>query len=242
MSDHHESRLPRNRNRIFFGLMLISFGLLFFLKKTGLISGLQFSNIWPYILILIGLVLAVKNRFVGWGPYILMFIGIFHAIPAFSFELAGRTVHSGALALPFLLVLLGCMVIFRPCTKKYGRKAVPVSHTDSLMQMDVVFGGRKEVITSKDFRGGHISATFGGAEINLMQAESADGNIVLDLRITFGGCDLLLPSHWEIRNEIVPVLGAVEDNRVIRTEEKDRKTIVILRGSCVFGGIDIKSY
>jgi len=65
----------------------------------------------------------------------------------------------------------------------------------------------------------------------------------MDIRAVFGGCEIIVPSHWDVKNEMFVALGSVEDERVIRMTGTDQKrTQLILRGTCVFGGVDIKSF
>jgi hypothetical protein len=108
----------------------------------------------------------------------------------------------------------------------------------------VTFGGRKEIVTSKDFRGGNISATFAGCEVNMIQADSTTQPMVINLKVSFGGVEIIVPSHWELQNEIEPTFGSVEDHRSIRTpaSASEEKKVLVLRGSCNFGSIEIKSY
>ena len=56
--------------------------------------------------------------------------------------------------------------------------------------------------------------------------------------------ELIVPSHWEIQNEIETTLGNVEDHRAIRTgtSSTEERKVLILRGSCSFGSVEIKSY
>ena len=124
-------------------------------------------------------------------------------------------------------------------------KDMPViTSTESALNIDVTFGGRKEIVTSKEFRGGNVSTTFGGTEINLIQADSTTQPMVLNISVTFGGIELIVPSHWELQNEIEPTFGSVEDHRAIRTSTitTEDKKILILKGSCNFASIEIKSY
>ncbi|HMW10948.1 MAG TPA: LiaF-related protein, partial [Bacteroidia bacterium] len=90
-------------------------------------------------------------------------------------------------------------------------------------------------------KGGEVSAVFGGAEINFMQAD-IQGRVELEVNQVFGGTKLIVPAHWEIKSEIAAVLGSVEDKRPLRGTTTDEKKVLILRGTTVFGGIDINSY
>ncbi|HRO42822.1 MAG TPA: LiaF-related protein [Flavipsychrobacter sp.] len=236
-------RDQRRGNKVFFGILIIIIGLFIFLKQVGLIPMLDFHANWPLILIAVGLLIGVKNRFSSPAPYILIAIGIFNYIPAFTFTMAGREVDSEDIVLPFLLVLAGLVIILKPKKKHWTERDNTEIITNKSVVADVVFGGRKEIITSKDFRGGKVTATFGGVEINMLQADSPEQNIVLEVRATFGGCEIIVPSNWDIKNEVETIMGSVEDKRTLRTPDatENRKTL-ILRGSCFCGGIEIKSF
>jgi len=224
-------------------VLIIIVGLFIFLKEVGLIPMLDFHANWPLALIAVGVLTGVRNRFSSPAPYILIVVGILNYIPAFTFSLGGREVDSEDLVVPLLFILAGLVLILKPKKKRWRDPDTTEVINDASVEADVVFGGRKEIITSKEFRGGRVTATFGGAEINLLQADSPDATILLEVRATFGGCEIIVPSHWDIRNEVDTVLGSVEDKRTLRTPDssENRKTLV-LRGSCFCGGIEIKSF
>lgn len=243
MNPLNRNQSAHNKNKRLFGLLIIVSGILFLLVKTGFITGVTISDIWPYILIGIGLIIGIKHRFTNVAPYILIGIGLFHAIPAFTFSVGERVIYSHSLAFPLIVIVVGLIILLRPSGQRcFRRQHAVVNNTDTVLDIDVIFGGRKEVITTKDLKGGRIAAIFGGAEVNMMQAESASGTIELEIQAIFGGCDLLIPSNWEIRNEIVPVFGGIEDNRVLRPTENEKNTLLIIKGSCVFGGVGIKTF
>lgn len=229
--------------KVFLGVLIIIIGLFVFLKQVGLIPMLNFRENWPLILIAIGALIGVNNRFSTPAPYILIAIGIFNYIPAFTFTLGGREVDSEDMVVPLLLILAGLVIILKPKKKSCRNFNNPeVTHSKTI-ESTVVFGGRKEIVTSKDFMGGRVTATFGGTEINLLQADSPQSNIVLEVRAIFGACEIIVPSNWDIKNEVETIMGGVEDKRTLHTSEnaENRKTLV-LRGSCFCGGIEIKSF
>lgn len=231
-------------NKAVFGFFIILAGLAILLKQVGVLSFIHFQTYWPLILIAVGIFIGVRNRFSTNAPFIFIAVGIFHLIPAFSFRVGEHMVDSEDLVIPIILVGLGLFIMLRAGKKKPWQGP---DHSDliadSTLRADIVFGGRKEIVTSKDFKGGKVTATFGGCEINLLQADTTGSAIVLEVRATFGGCEIIVPSDWEIKNEIESVFGSVEDQRSIRPSEQaeNRKTLV-LRGSCVFGGVEIKSF
>jgi hypothetical protein len=84
---------------------------------------------------------------------------------------------------------------------------------------------------------------FGGTELNFGQADM-NNRIVLDITQIFGGAKLIVPPHWRIHSEeIVSIFGSVEDKRpIVANPTYDENKVLILKGTNIFGGIDIKSY
>lgn len=231
-------------NKIVLGIIIIIIGLALFIRQAGIFPDFDIHITWPICLIAFGLFIGVRNKFSTNAPFIFIAIGVFHLIPAFTFNIGGREVDSEDVAIPALIILAGLLLIFKPRKKKpwIDTNTTEVVSEGSL-EADVVFGGRKEMVTSKDFRGGRITATFGGCEVNLLQADTPAQTILLEVRATFGGCEIIVPPNWDIKNEVETVLGSVEDKRSIRTPDGgDNRKTLILRGSCFCGGIEIKSF
>lgn len=234
----------RGGDKKWFGFALLMVGLFILLKRFDFFD-LDFHDAWPWMVIAVGVFIGIKSRFRNNAWWILTLIGVSHMIPVFYIG----DVSSKALLIPLFLIILGLVIIFRPSRKKKfwddrcGENIKTVMNSESVLNVDVTFGGHKEVVTSKDFKGGNISATFGGAEINLINADSIEKTITLNMRIAFGGVELVVPSHWLIKNEISNTLGSVEDNRNIYTHGGSEEQItLVLAGSCNFGSIEIKSY
>jgi predicted membrane protein len=104
-----------------------------------------------------------------------------------------------------------------------------------------IFGGVKKNILSKNFKGGEITCVMGGAEINLSQAD-IQGKVTLEVTQVLGGTKLIVPSHWDVQPDmVVAVLGGIEDKRELNSDVSPDK-ILILRGTTVLGGIEIRSY
>ncbi len=104
-------------------------------------------------------------------------------------------------------------------------------------------GGIKKKILSKDFKGGDITVVCGGVELDLSQADMID-KATLEISQVFGGTKIIVPSNWEIKSELVAVFASIEDKRMIRpvTLTNEATKILILKGTTVFGGIEIKSF
>ncbi len=103
-----------------------------------------------------------------------------------------------------------------------------------------IFGGIKKNIVSKNFRGGEIVNFFGGSEINLMQAD-VTGRVHLEVVQVFGGTKIIVPANWTVHSEMVAIFGGIEDKRPPQLNAAADKVLVI-QGTSIFGGIDIKSF
>ena len=103
-----------------------------------------------------------------------------------------------------------------------------------------MFGGVKKVILSKNFQGGDITCFMGGCEIDLTKADFQT-KAVIDITQVFGGTKIIIPSHWQISSEMTAIFGAIEDKRQQPLSAAVDK-ILVIQGTSIFGGIEIKNY
>ncbi|WP_343701576.1 DUF5668 domain-containing protein [Chitinophaga sp.] len=233
-------RLPDNSNNsLWGGVIVLVIGVVFLLRKMDLhLPGWVFS--WPMLLILIGFVMGAKNRFQGAGWFILTFVGVVFLInDMLPFEW-----HLQRFFWPIILIVIGLYMISRASSrsKRYEEIIADSSNMASkedFLQSTTIFSGTNKVILSKNFRGGNITAMFGGTELNFMQAD-INGEAVIDITIMFGAVELVVPSHWDVKLDVNTVFGGIEDKRTIVPASTNK--VLVLKGSCTFGGIDLKSY
>jgi hypothetical protein len=101
-------------------------------------------------------------------------------------------------------------------------------------------GAVEQSIASQNVTGGDISIVMGGAEINLISA-NIQGPITINCTLIMGGLTLVLPSNWKVVNEVVAIMGGVEDRRYLGNVNESNK-IVYLKGTAIMGGIEIQSF
>ena len=118
---------------------------------------------------------------------------------------------------------------------------IPPAYTSDYLSSTSVFGGVKKNIISKNFQGGEIITFLGGAEINLSQAD-IQGRVILDVTQVLGGTKIIVPPHWDVISEVAAVFGGVEDKRFLQSGVIDHNKVLIIRGTSLLGGIDIRSY
>ena len=244
---------PTTAGRVWAGLIVIAVGLIFLARQTG-IDIPHWVTTWPMALIAIGFYVGVKHSFRGPGWAIVMLIGAAFVLKEFD-----PTLAVGEYIWPIAIIVVGIMLIVRPKKKdgyahewwkdKFERDMNtataqnPAFSSEDYLDTVTIFGGVKKNIFSKTFRGGELVTIFGGTEINLTQAD-VPHPIVLDITQIFGGAKLIVPPHWTIKSEdIVSIFGSVEDKRPVMAESNyDAQKVLVLKGTNIFGGIDIKSY
>lgn len=109
------------------------------------------------------------------------------------------------------------------------------------VNIDAVFSGVNRRLMTKNFQGGKITAAFGGVDLDLSQADFT-GVVTIQVDIIFGGVKLIVPPHWDIRTEVSNIAAGLEDKRFFRDGGVDTSKVVVLKGTILFGGLEIKSY
>lgn len=116
-------------------------------------------------------------------------------------------------------------------------------YDDESFNINAIFGTNRKVIKSKHYQGSNINSVFGNIYMDAVETEF-EGVIYIDILNLFGSIDLVLPANYEVRNELVPILGSVNDRRNLlrhNTMNTENKKYIVLKGTVLFGNVDIKS-
>jgi len=113
--------------------------------------------------------------------------------------------------------------------------------TPEFIDSTAILGGLKKVVVSKNFQGGRITCFLGGAEIDLSQAD-IQGEVRLEITQVLGGIKLIVPSHWDIKTEMTAFFAGIEDKRAIGGRMIDPGKRLVLHGTSVMAGIDIRNF
>jgi predicted membrane protein len=254
--EHRWQHRGRNaeRSRIGVGLFLLVIGGLFLARESGVMFPHWFFS-WPMLLIGIGIFSGIKHRFRGIGWLFPIAIGGIFLVDRISDDL-----HLRPYLWPIIFIAAGLFIIFRPksrrrdggfddnlssrdnrtTTEENVNWQQPMTDRNDKIDVTAVFGGVKKNMLSKTFKGGDIVAVMGGAEINLTQADFT-GKVMIDCFNMFGGTKLVIPPDWEVQSDIVAIFGGVDDKRPPVSNAAPDK-ILYLDGTCLFGGIEIKSF
>jgi hypothetical protein len=239
------NRRSNDSGRVLTGAFLLIAGAVLFLKNldTGLPHWL-FS--WQMFLIGLGVFFGLKNGFRGPVWLILILVGGFSLQPEiFPF------LHLRVFTWPAILVILGIYFIVKPRRQEgnlpsdlepFKQRQSEAEYTDGdKLDITSILGSVKKVVVSKNFQGGEIVSFLGGSDINLTQAD-IHGRVRLEATNVMGGTKLIIPPTWDVQSELVAIFGGVEDKRDMRSANIDHNKVLVLEGTCLFGGIEIKSY
>lgn len=223
--------------RMWLGGAFIFLGFLFLLNSLNIldfsISRIIFS--WPFFFLIIGVFIAINTNKKLLGG-ILSGLGVIFLIP----RIFPSVNYDGTIVFAILFIALGLYIILN---RREKEKVEFDQERKDYIDDVAIFGGGNKVITSDNFKGGNITAVFGGSEINLKGCKLAEGTNVIDVLCVFGGTTIIVPQDWNIVLNITPIFGGFS-NKLIkdRNATPDQNKTLIIKGLVVFGGGEIKTY
>lgn len=232
----------KKNNKQWFGLLLILVGILF-LGNTLDLPMPEWVFSWPMLLIGIGIFSGIANKFKDWSWLIMVGIGFIFIID----DITGRDIKAFSLIIPFVMIYYGLKFMLKKDKKihVYNEESGEVSEADAdnedVLSLTAVFAGNKKIIVNKNLKGGEIISVFGGNDVNLINADF-NGTIKIEIISIFAGTKLIVPSNWIIKSEMVSVFGGLDDKRSQTIGNANGDKVLIIEGTNIFGGIDIRSY
>lgn len=233
IGDRNSPRGARITARLVFGLVIFALGGLWTLDNLGVLDSGPIIRWWPSLLILFGfgkLIGAIPPRQVVMGA-VLSVVGFM----LLSNELDWFSFHFWQLW-PIVLIAAGTSLVVRSMR---GPAAADGTDRSAEVHTFAMMAGIHQKFDTLDFRGGDVSALMGGVELDLRSARTAQPQVVIDVFAWWGGIDIFVPRDWRVANEVVPIMGGVDDQS--RPAEGEVHTTLVLRGAAIMGGIEIKN-
>ncbi len=226
--------------RVYLGVALLLLGGVWLLDNLNIIP-YQFEYYifsWRTLLIALGAFFIVARQKIGVGV-VLIAIGSFFWLDRLDFFYF-LNFNVWSVFWPLIIIAIGISLITRrnnPAPISADASGDPAS---DVIDDFAVFGGRERTINSQNFRGGKITAMFGGSEIDLRGASLAPGTHVLDIFVMFGGTHILVPPDWNVRVEVFSLLGGFGDKRYSNlTVIPDAEKTLVIKGFVMFGGGEV---
>lgn len=214
------------------GVLIVVVGLLFTLENVGVTEGHDYLRYWPVALIAIGLLkLWQGTGGAVFGGFALVFAGVWLLLQGM-----GIVTISLWNLWPMLLVFAGASMVWRGM-HGHAAAAATVDAYSTVSAMAVLAGVNRGS-TSKTFRGGDLTAVFGGCQIDLRQA-AIEGEAVIDVFAMWGGIEIRVPETWSVSGRVTPILGGYEDKT--RPVSDDANQRLLVRGLAIMGGVEIKN-
>ncbi len=229
--------------RIIAGALLMVAGMLLLLDTFNITDWplRYYIFSWKTLLIGIGIILITtkERQTPGW---VLIGLGIIFWLPSF----VDYNISLGQIALPAILIGVGVVILTRRNNHlhrqhSFSGKTVEGNVSDYIDDVAILGGGIKQV-QSQNFKGGSITAIFGGSEFNMREASLSPDGCVIDVFTMFGGSKLIVPETWEVKSDVVSIFGGFTDKRPVRATDLNNKNLILVKGMVIFGGLEIKSY
>lgn len=217
------------------GVAIIVAGLVLTLDNLGLIEAHTIFKLWPLVLVAMGLAKIRQDRTsTSLGGWFLVLGGAFLLL--FTF---GHGHLADALA-PMLVVGVGILIVVKALKQNRG---IPpeLAQSEDFLQGTAIFGGFKRRVLTRAFKGGELTAIFGGYEVDLRQAALESEQARIDVFVLFGGGEIRVPEGWEVVNRATAIAGALNDSTSHGLMSAGSHPRLVVTGLILFGGTEVKS-
>lgn len=240
-----EKRISEQRHRdqrLLLGIAIIAIGFLFLAKNFNLLDYeiRRYIFRWEVILIVLGIVFIAGRGNRSTGIILLVIGSVFYLRDFIDFDFS-----FWQLFWPGVLIMAGLLIIFRHRLDRDNHNNNRILTGDDVIDEIALFGGGDRVVTSPQFQGGKVTTIFGGLNYNMLKAKLAPGENVIDVFCLFGGMKLIVPEGWTVKIRVMSFFGGFSDKhryRVSETSGGDNASHLVIRGTVIFGGGEIKSY
>ncbi|WP_306601432.1 LiaI-LiaF-like domain-containing protein [Geothrix sp. 21YS21S-2] len=238
MQTMNETPAPQpHSTRLWIGIAIIVFGILAALDNLPFVRDHEhfFLNLWPVILIIVGIgKLSRGSAEKGISGYLFILAGGFILIHNFGSDSLANAMG------PLFIVAVGVFLVTKALRKNRGVPPDLAAH-DSFISSTAIFGGNKRRVTHQDFKGGELTAIFGGFELDLRQATVEGNQVRVDVFVLFGGGEIKIPQHWAVSMKGTAMLGGFEDKTLhMPSAEGDAPRVhLVVTGLVLFGGLTV---
>ena len=219
--------------RLIIGLAILALGTLWTLDNLNILESEDFTQWWPAVLIVIGVVQFAGRRTNRVGPVLLIVIG---AVLLAS-NIGNFDVDLGDL-IPLVIAAWGAKLIWDALARRSVRPEI--ANSDAMVHAFAMMGGVHWHSNSREFHGGDVSAIMGGVEVDLRNVQVKAGEeAMIDVLAIMGGIEIFVPAGWRIVSDVLPIMGAFENNA--RTTGNEQGPVLRVRGTVVMGAIEVKN-
>lgn len=217
--------------RIITGIIIIAIGVGALLGALNVFPFWDlFSNWWPVLVIVGGLFVLIgdlRNNWL-WGTLLVIAGGL---LLIKQHDLLNFNIFS--LIIPLFIIGAGLSILIHSQSKAKTKG----SATD-MDDVSVIFSGSETKNKSQNYKGGKVTAIFGGATLDLRDAKLT-GEASLDIFVLCGGVELRVPRDWKVVSKAAPIAGGIENKS--EGNEDHKGPLLVLTGTVLLGGVEIKT-
>ena len=220
-------------DRLVTGGLIILVGVLLLLSTTDAFPTEDLWDFFPLVFVLLGVWALVRSRFLNLtGPVMVIAV-------AGTFQLRNLgyvTDQRIGTWWPLFVVLFG--VLFIVARSRRSRRSTSISEEDAgEVTLVSLFSGTQRSVVGPGFRGGDVVVLFGGAELDLRDADAPTDTASMECLVLFGGAEIHVPDDWTVDLDVLSVFGAAEDERP--RGERSPDTDLVVTGLAMFGGVSV---
>ncbi len=221
--------------RLVLGLAIVAFGSLLLLDNLGVIEADSiYRYFFPSILLLVGTAVLVQGSIWGW-------VWILGGSWVMAEKLELVQIDFFELFFPVMLLVAGGSLIYRTFARPraLAPPAPGVEDVGSYVRAFAVMSGNERRASSTAFRGGDLAAFMGGVTLDLRQSATVPAGAVLDTFAFWGGIEIKGPETWQVRSEVIPLMGGFEDKTRPKVGAIDGT--LVIRGFAIMGGVEVSN-
>ena len=244
--------------QLIMGALMIVFGVLLTLDRMELLDAGRTLRFWPVVLIALGSWVVIERGPTGrsFPGYAMIVIGLLLLLSSLGIA----RVRFWELFWPAIIILIGARLVMQTSGQRAPRRRLHATSAgqldgtaatlprDGTVSMFSIMGSHRRASADKPFRGGEVTTIVGGTQLDLRQAEIApDDEAVINVFVFMGGHEVWIPQGWTVVNDVMPVLGGVEDKRLPPVVNAAPGAAngpaprLVLRGVVALGGLVIKN-
>jgi hypothetical protein len=219
----------RLTSQVVLGVLVVLVGIALLAETTDLADVDVFWTYVPSLFILLGVYAFVASGFRNViGPLIIVGVAAAWQLVTLEYLTAEKVTQFW----PLLIVLFGLSIILGQYRSR--AKSVEGTYVTALG----IFGG-SEKRASGTFTGADLTALFGGASLDLRDAEPEDRPVHVSVTAMFGGVEVVVPREWNVQLDVLPIFGGASDDRA-RSEDEHEGVDLVVTGFAAFGGVAIE--
>lgn len=216
------------------GIGILFLGTVLMLENFGIRGAHYLWRLWPLIIVALGIIKLRNAKGSRTGAYMLLAIGSALSLSTiFGIDL-------GSLLGPLFVMGIGIFIMLH-ALKKHRQSPPSLKESEDFIKGMALFSSYRHRHPRSPFKGGELTAIFGGTEVDLRDAQITSQSVRLDCFIMFGGGEIRVPEGWDVRVSATAIFGGIDNKSIPLPNGAQGKPVLSVTGMVLFGGMEIKA-